>query len=47
MLSIIKKEINMSKELYSKIKWACRLRLKGKEQSQIINGCQDLLSIPI
>ncbi len=36
MLNIIKKEINMSKELYSKIKWACRLRLKGKEQPQII-----------
>lgn len=42
MLNIIKKEINMSKELYSKIKWACRLRLKGKEQPQIIK-CKILL----
>lgn len=39
MLSIIEKEINMSNELYSKIKWACRLRFKGNEQPQIINGC--------
>ena len=39
LLNIIKKEINMSNELYSKIKWACRLRFKGKAQPQIINGC--------
>ena len=39
MLHIIKKEINMSKELLSKIEWACRLKFKGKEQPQIINGC--------
>ncbi len=37
MLNIIKKEINMSKELYSKIEWACRLN--GNEQPKIINGC--------
>ena len=39
MLHIIKQEINMSKELLSKIEWACRLQFKGKEQPQIINGC--------
>lgn len=39
MFHIIKKEINMSKELYSKIEWACRLEFNGKEQPQIINGC--------
>ena len=39
MLYIIKQEINMSKELLSKIEWACRLKFKGKEQLQIINGC--------
>lgn len=39
MLQITKKEINMSKELLSKIEWACRLKFKGKEQPQIINGC--------
>ena len=38
-LHIIKQEINMSKELLSKIEWACRLKFKGKEQPQIINGC--------
>ena len=38
-LQITKKEINMSKELLSKIEWACRLKFKGKEQPQIINGC--------
>ena len=36
-LNIIKKEINMSNELLSKIEWACRFN--GKEQPQIINGC--------
>ncbi len=39
MLHIIKQEINMSKELLSKIEWACRLKFKEKEQPQIINGC--------
>ena len=39
MLHIIKQEINMSKELLSKIEWACRLKFKGKEKPQIINGC--------
>ena len=39
MLHIIKQEINMSKELLSKIEWACRLKFKGKEQPQIVNGC--------
>lgn len=39
MLQITKKEINMSKELLSKIEWACRLKFKWKEQPQIINGC--------
>ena len=39
MLHIIKKEINMSKELLSKIEWACRLKFKGKGQPQIVNGC--------
>ena len=36
---ITKKEINISKELKSKIEWACQLKLKGKEKPQIINGC--------
>ena len=31
MLHIIKQEINMSKELLSKIEWACRLKFKGKD----------------
>ena len=39
MLNVIKKEINISKELKSKIMWACQLKLKGKEKPQIINGC--------
>ena len=39
MIHIIKQEINMSKELLSKIEWACRLKFKGKEQTQIVNGC--------
>lgn len=39
MLNIIKQEINMSKELLSKIEWACRLKFKGKEQPKIYNGC--------
>ena len=39
MLQITKKEINMSKELLSKIEWACRLKFKGKKQPQIINCC--------
>ena len=39
MLHIIKQEINMSKELLSKIEWACRLKFNGKEQPQITNGC--------
>ena len=39
MLQITKKKINMSKELLSKIEWACRLKFNGKEQPQIINGC--------
>ena len=39
-LNIIKKEINMSKELLSKIEWACRFaKIQGKEQPQTINGC--------
>ena len=29
----------MSKELLSKIEWACRLKFNEKEQPQIINGC--------
>lgn len=37
MLKITKKEINMSKELHSKIEWACRFTFN--EQPQIINGC--------
>ena len=43
MLSIIKKEINISEELKSKIKWACQLKLKGKEKPQIINGCLKII----
>ena len=39
MLKITKKEINMSKELLSKIEWACRLKFNGKEQPNIMNGC--------
>ena len=39
MLNVIKKEINISKELKSKIEWACQLKLNGKEKPQIINGC--------
>ena len=40
ILNIVKKEINMSSELHSKIEWACRFKqFKGKEQLQIINGC--------
>ena len=39
MLNIIKQEINMSKELLSKIEWSCRLKFKGKEQPKIYNGC--------
>ncbi len=38
MLNIIKKEINMSEELHSKIKWACRIN-SIKQQPEIINGC--------
>ena len=37
MLHIIKKEINMSDELHSKIKWACRIN--SIKQPEIINGC--------
>ena len=37
MLRIIKKEINISKELYSKIEWICRF--KGIDKPQITNGC--------
>lgn len=29
----------MSKELLTKIEWACRLKFNGKEQPQITNGC--------
>ena len=46
MLHIIKQEINMSKELLSKIEWACRLKFKGKEQPQIINGCLRIIAHP-
>ena len=38
MLHIIKKQINMSDELHSKIKWACRIN-SIKQQPEIINGC--------
>ena len=34
-LHIIKKEINMSKELLSKIEWTCKMK---KVKSEIING---------
>ncbi len=44
MLHITKKQINMSKELYSKIEWACRLKFNGKEQPQVIDGCLRKLS---
>ena len=43
MLSITKKEINISEELKSKIMWACQLKLKGKEKPQIINGCLKII----
>ena len=35
MLHIIKKEINMSKELLSKIEWTCKMK---KVKPEIING---------
>ena len=35
MLHIIKKEINMSKELLSKIEWTCKMK---KVKPKIING---------
>ena len=38
MLNIIKKQINMSDELHSKIKWACRIN-SIKQQPEIITGC--------
>ena len=38
MLHIIKKQINMSYELHSKIKWACRIN-SIKQQPEIITGC--------
>ena len=38
MLNIIKKKINISKELNSKIEWACQLKLKGKEKPKIYQG---------
>ena len=38
MLNIIKKQINISKELNSKIEWACQLKLKGKEKTKIYQG---------
>lgn len=38
MLNIIKKQINISKELNSKIEWACQLKLKGKEKPKIYQG---------
>ena len=34
-LHIIKKEINMSKELFSKIEWTCKMK---KVKPEIING---------
>ena len=43
MLSITRKEINISEELKSKIMWACQLKLKGKEKPQIINGCLKII----
>ena len=36
MLHIIKKEINMSKELLSRIEWTCKMK---KVKPEIINGC--------
>lgn len=36
MIKIIKKKINMSEELKSKIEWAC---LFSKQKYQIIEGC--------
>ena len=36
MLHIIKKEINMSKELLSKIEWTCKMK---KVKPEIINDC--------
>ena len=38
MLNIIKKEINISKELNSKIDWVCQLKLIGKENPKIYQG---------
>ncbi len=38
MLNIIKKQINISKELNSTIEWACQLELKGKEKPKIYQG---------
>ena len=38
MVYIIKQKINISKELKSKIEWACQLKLKGKEQPIIEEG---------
>jgi len=35
MLKVIKKEINISNELLSKIKWSCQF--KGKENPKIYN----------
>ena len=37
MLRIIKKEINISKELYSRLEWICRF--KGIDKPKITNGC--------
>ena len=39
MLHIIKKEINMSKELLSKIEWACSLNSIKLEHIRIYEGC--------
>ncbi len=36
MLHIIKQEINMSKELLSKIEWTCKMK---QVKPEIINGC--------
>lgn len=38
MLNLIKKQIDISKELNSKIEWACQLKLKGKEKPEIYQG---------
>ena len=35
-LHIIKQEINMSKELLSRIEWTCKMK---KVKPEIINGC--------